>query len=252
MKLTARTILITGGSSGIGLEMAGQLLARGNVVIITGRSGETLEAAKRRFPGLHAFSSDASNADDIRALHDMLIERFPELDTLINNAGIMRIVRLTDDRSLDDVTREIDVDLNGPIRMVQRFLPHLLSRPNALIVNVSSGLAFVPFPISPIYSAAKAGLRAYTRCLRVQLAGTTVTVVELAPPLTETPLFSTEFKDRMKGEKGMPVDVLVRRSIAAIEGGKTEVRPGPSNILKIASRVAPEMMFAQLSKVGRS
>ena len=164
----------------------------------------------------------------------------------------MRIVRLTDVRPLDDVTREIEVDLNGPIRMVQRFLPHLLSRPNALIVNVSSGLAFVPFPISPIYSAAKAGLRAYTRCLRVQLAGTTVTVVELAPPLTETPLFSTEFKDRMKGEKGMPVDVLVRRSIAAIEGGKTEVRPGPSNILKIASRVAPEMMFAQLSKVGRS
>ena len=77
MKLTARTILITGGSSGIGLEMAGQLLARGNVVIVTGRSGETLEAAKRRFPGLHALSSDASNADDIRALHDMLIKRFP-------------------------------------------------------------------------------------------------------------------------------------------------------------------------------
>ena len=252
MKLTARTILITGGSSGIGLELAGQLLARGNVVVITGRSAEALEAAERRFPGLHAFRSDVSDPDDIGALHDTLIGRFPELDTLINNAGIMRIVRLAEDRPLDDVTREIDIDLNGPIRMVQRFLPHLLSRRDALIVNVSSGLAFVPFPISPIYSAAKAGLRAYTRCLRVQLEGTNVTVVELAPPLTETPLFSTEFKDRMKGEKGMPVDVLVRRTIAAIEDGKTEIRPGPSNLLKIASRVAPETMLGQLSKVGRS
>ena len=252
MKLTARTILITGGSSGIGLELARQLLARGNVVIITGRSEPALEAATDRLPGLHAFRSDVSDADGIRALHDTVIARFPDLDTLVNNAGVMRIVRLDEDRSLEDVTREIDVDLAGPIRMVQQFLPHLKSRPNALLVNVSSGLAFVPFPISPVYSAAKAAIHAYTRCLRVQLDGAKVTVVELAPPLTDTPLFTTEFKQHMKGAKGMAVDVLVQRSIAAIEAGKTEIRPGQSNILKIASRVAPDLIFRQLSKVGRS
>ena len=251
MDLTARTILITGGSSGIGLELARQLLARGNVVAITGRSEQALETARLSLPGLHAFKSDVSDPSAIRALHDTLTTRFPNLDTLINNAGVMRIVNLSEDRSLEDVTREIDIGLSGPIHMVQQFLPHLRSTSDALIVNVSSGLAFVPFPISPVYSAAKAAIHAYTRCLRVQLAGTTVAVVELAPPLTETPLFSTQFKDQMKGEKGMAVDVLVRRSIAAIESGRLEIRPGQSNILKVASRLAPEFIFRQLSKVGR-
>lgn len=251
MKLTARTILITGGSSGIGLELAGQLLARGNVVIITGRSEQALEAAKRRFPDLHAFPSDVSDAGGIRMLHDTITARFPKLDVLVNNAGIMRVVKLCEARSLEDVTREVDIDLAGPIRMVQQFLPHLRSRPDAMIVNVSSGLAFVPFPISPIYSAAKAGFHAYTRCLRVQLDGSNVSVVELAPPLTDTPLFTLEFADQMKGQKGMAAHVLVRRAISAIEAGKTEIRPGQANILKIAGRLAPELIFGQLSKVGR-
>ena len=252
MKLTARTILITGGSSGIGLELAGQLLARGNVVIITGRSEQALEAANRRFPDLHVVSSDVSDAESIRVLHDTITARFPRLDTLVNNAGVMRIVKLGEERSLQDVTHEIDIDLAGPIRMVQQFLPHLRSRPAAMIVNVSSGLAFVPFAISPIYSAAKAGFHAYTRCLRVQLEGSNVTVVELAPPLTQTPLFTAEFADQMKGQKGMAVHVLIQRAIKAIEAGKTEIRPGQANILKLAGRFAPELIFGQLSKVGRS
>ena len=252
MKLTGRTILITGGSSGIGLELAGQLLARDNVVIVTGRGERALEDAKRRLPGLHTVQSDVSEPDGIRMLHDTVTRRFPNLDTLINNAGIMRILRLDEQRPLEDVTREIDVDLTGPIRMVQQFLPYLRTRPASLIVNVSSGLAFVPFTISPVYSAAKAAIHAYTRCLRMQLEGSDVTVVELAPPLTETPLVTAEFTAEMKGQKGMAVDVLVRRAITAIEAGKAEICPGQSNILKIASRIAPDLVFRQLSKVGRS
>jgi uncharacterized oxidoreductase len=161
----------------------------------------------------------------------------------------MRIIKADETRPLDDVTLEIDVDLNGPIRMVQQFLPHLLAEPSGLIVNVSSGLAFVPFPVSPVYSAAKAGLRAYTRCLRIQLENSGVRVVELAPPLTETPLFTDEFAERMSGVKGMPVEKLVRAAIAGIEAGRTEIRPGQSNLLKIASRIAPELILRQLSKV---
>ena len=251
MKLTGRTILITGGSSGIGLELAEQLLAKDNVVIVTGRSEAALKEAKRRFSNLHTFQSDMSEVDGIRMLHDEVTKQFPKLDTLVNNAGIMRILRLSEHRSLEDVTREIDIDLNGPIRMVQQFLPHLRTQPRPLIVNVSSGLAFVPFTISPIYSAAKAALHAYTRCLRMQLKSTDVTVVELAPPLTQTPLFTAEFAAEMKGQKGMAVDVLVRRAIAAIEAGKVEIRPGQSNVLKIASRLTPELIFRQLSKVGQ-
>jgi uncharacterized oxidoreductase len=252
MTLNGRTILITGGSNGIGLELAGQLVARGNTVIVTGRDEQRLEAVGRQFAGIHFIRSDVSDAGQIRELHDAVVKRFPKLDTLINNAGIMRNLKLYADRPLEDVTREIDINLTGPIRMVQQFLPHLRRRPEALIVNVSSGLAFVPFPISPVYSAAKAAIHAYTRCLRVQLDGSNVRVVELAPPGTETPLFRGEFASEMQGQTAMPVDKLVRSAILAIERGSTEIRPGLSNILKIASRVAPGLMFRQLSKVGRS
>ena len=162
----------------------------------------------------------------------------------------MRIVRLEEDHALEDVTREIDIDLVGPIRMVQRFLPHLRTRPAPLIVNVSSGLTFVPFKISPIDSAAKAAVHAYTRALRAQLAGSDVRVVGLAPPLTETPFFTDEFKITMPGQKGMPVDILIRHAITGIEACRTEIRPGKANILKIASRVAPNLIFRQLRKVG--
>ncbi len=116
-------------------------------------------------------------------------------------------------------------------------------------MNVSSGLAFVPFPLSPVYSAAKAGLHAYTQCLRVQLKGSSVTVVELAPPGVETKLFRGEFEKELKGQKGMPAGVLVTKALAGIEAGKTEVRPGLSNVLYTLSRVAPALPFGQMAKM---
>lgn len=251
MKLEHRTILITGGTSGIGLELAKTLLQRGNTVVVTGRNQDKLDATERALPGVHTVRSDVSDPDAIAALYNDVLGRFPALDTLINNAGIMRNLDLTRQRGSMDVTREIDIDLNGPIRMVDRFLPHLKTRKDALIVNVTSGLAFVPFPLSPVYSAAKAGLHAYTRCLRIQLAGTGVAVVELAPPGTETPLFRGEFAVEMASQKGMDVSVLAARTIAGIEGGRSEIRPGLSNVLKIASRLVPDLMFNQMAKMGR-
>lgn len=250
MKLTGRTVLITGGSSGIGLALAEALLARGNVVIVTGRRKEALEAAKRQHPDLHIYASDAADPDCIRNLHDTLIPRFPALDILVNNAGIMRALRLIEDRPLTEVTQEIDVNLSASIRMVQQFLPHLRSQTEAMIINISSGLAFVPFTLSPIYSAAKAGIHAYTRCLRQQLRDTSAKVIEVAPPLTETPLFETEFKQHMPGQSGMSVHQMVGHMIRGIEAGHDEIRPGQSNILKIANRLAPELIFRQLAKVG--
>ena len=251
MKLNGRTILITGGTSGIGLEWATQLLARDNVVIVTGRDDKGIDAAKSRHPGLHAFKSDVGDVDEIRRLHADVTARFPQLDTLVNNAGIMRYLRLAEDRSLADITREIDIDLSGPIRMVQQFLPHFQRRSDALIVMVTSGIAFEPFSIAPVNSAAKAGLRAYTRCLRTQLADSGVSVVELAPPGTETPLMKAEFA-KMDGAKNMPVETLVRRAITGIEAGKTDIRPGLSKILSIAGRVAPDLVFNQMSKAAAS
>ena len=251
MQLSGRTVLITGGTSGIGLALAGQLLARGNTVIVTGRDPARLEAARARFSGLHAIRSDVADPDQIISLHEQVIARFPTLDVLINNAGLMRNLDLTQPRDLADVTREIDVLLSGPVRMVQQFLPQLLSRPQALIVNITSGLAFVPMPVSPVYSAAKAALHAYSRSLRVQLAATRVRIVEVAPPPVETALFRGEFAREMAGEKAMDPAVLAGKAIAAIEAGTEEVRPGVANLLKIVNRVAPGFVFRQMVKLGK-
>ena len=249
MKLEGRTILITGGTSGIGFELAKRLIARRNTVIITGRDKQKLDQAKSALAGVHTLQSDVSDPREIEALRQLVTEAFPALDILINNAGVMRNLDMNQQRPLTDITRELDINLHGPVQMVQAFLPHLESRPDALIVNVSSGLAFVPFPLSPIYSAAKAGLHAFTRCLRVQLKGSSVTVVELAPPPVETKLFRGEFEEENKGQKAMPVDALVSKAIAGIEAGKTEIRPGISNLLYVLSRFAPALPFRRMAKM---
>lgn len=119
MKLTNKTVLITGGTSGIGLELARQLRARGNVVIVTGRDPDRLAAAGRAVPGLHIFNSDVSDPTAIARLYEDVVTRFPALDVLINNAGIMRKLDLQQERDLADVTREIEINLSGPVRMIQ-------------------------------------------------------------------------------------------------------------------------------------
>ena len=249
MKLENRTILITGGTSGIGFELARQLIARRNTVIVTGRDPRKLQEAKSSLPAVHTIQSDASKAEDIDALCRQVMTQFPACDTLFNNAGIMRNLNLNDQRPLPDVTREIDLNLNGPVQMVQAFLPHLKEQTKRADRQrvIRSGLH--PFPLSPIYSAAKAGMHAFSRCLRVQLKGSKVTVVELAPPGVETKLFRGEFAKEMKDQKGMPVDVLVSKAIAGIEAGKTEIRPGLSNVLYLLSRLAPSLPFGQMAKM---
>ena len=199
---------------------------------------------------MHTFPSDVSDPGDIAILHERVLAEFPALDTLVNNAGIMRNLDLNQERGLEDVTREIGVNLYGPVRMVQQFLPHLKTRPGALIVNVTSGLAFVPLPISPVYCATKAALHSFTQSLRVQLAGTGVTVVELAPPGVETPLHG-EFAQEMRGPKNMDVGVFAKKAIAGIEAGKLEIRPGLSNVLKAMSRIAPGFMLEQMVKMSK-
>ena len=250
MKMRNRTILITGGTSGIGLELAKQLLERNCTVLVTGRDQEKLDAAVRSLPGIHTFQSDVSDPAAIDALYEAVTGQFPQLDTLINNAGIMRNLDMNQNRSLDDVTREIEINLSGPVRMIQKFLPHLKTHDGALIVNVSSGLAFIPLPLSPIYCATKAAIHSFSQSLRAQLAGSGIAVVELAPPGVETPLFRGEFAEEMKGQKGMDVTTLARQALAGIEKGRVEIRPGLSNVLNAMSRIAPQFMFRQMAKMG--
>src|ERR1700720_37192 len=183
MELRNNTILITGGTSGIGLELATQLLNLGNTVIITGRDQVKLDQTRQKFPKIYTFQSDVSDPGGIKLLYEQVTRQFPDLNFLINNAGEMRRLDLHD-KSLDvyDINREIEINLSGPVRMVQQFLPWLGTKKNATIMNVTSGIALVPFPLSPIYSATKSGLRAYTRSLRVQVKKDHIKVFELVAP----------------------------------------------------------------------
>lgn len=249
MEMTKNTILITGGSSGIGLELATQLLKRGNIVIVTGRYHLKLDEARKKVPGLKTIQSDQSNPSAVRDLYKKVITQYPKLNVLVNNAGIMRKINLQANSDLEDVTQEIEINLNGPIWMTSQFLSHLKRQKSAAIINISSGLAFVPMAISPIYSASKAAIHAYTQSLRAQLKNTNIAVFEVAPPPTETPLFRGDFTDAdLSGRKPMSVNTMVKLVILGIEKDTPEIRPGVSNILKAMSRVAPNLIFNQLSK----
>jgi uncharacterized oxidoreductase len=249
MNLEGNTILITGGTRGIGLQMAREFLKRNNAVIVTGRDPATLDRAKKELPGLHALQSDVSQVADIEALHAHVAAHFPNLNVLVNNAGEMRTINLHDDGpSLDDLTREIDINFKGPVRMTKRFLPDLKERPRAAIVNVSSGLAFVPLPINPIYCATKAAMHSFTLSLRAQLKGTKVEVFELAPPATATDLLGDPNSPDLKGVPVMKVEDMVRRFLEGMGKDELEICPGPARSLKLMSRLAPKFILAQLSK----
>ncbi|MGF7080967.1 SDR family oxidoreductase [Mucilaginibacter sp. UYCu711] len=249
MKLKNSTILITGGSSGIGLELIKQLNEEGvNTIITTGRDASRLEQAKSQFPQLHTFQSDVSDTLAISQLYRDIIKQFPQLNIIINNAGVMRdLDLLTTKLDANEITAEIDINLSGSIKMVQTFLPHLVNQKEAAIINVSSGLAFVPFPASPVYSAAKAGLHAYTRILRIQLKQTNIKVFELAPPSTETPLLDA-FTGLVDSSQNMAVDKMVNIAIKGILNDTMEIKPGASKILKLMSRLAPEFILNFLDK----
>lgn len=249
MKTSGNVILITGGSSGIGLEFAKQLLALDNTVVVTGRDEKKLQKAKSALPKLHIVKSDVSEPAEIEALRKKILGDFPKLNVLINNAGVMRTISFHDaEIALEGLTQEIDTNLKGPMRMAKAFLPHLKNQEEAAIVNVTSGLAFVPLPISPVYCATKAGLHSFSLSLRVQLKNTKVKVFEVAPPATATEMLSSMNQDDMKGVAIMKVEDMVAASIKGLAADRLEIRPGQSNSLKFMSRLAPDFILKQLSK----
>jgi len=254
MELKNNTILITGGTSGFGLEFAERLLELGNTVIVTGRDPVKLASAKKSLPGLHTFQSDVSKPEEIAELYEKVTAKFPKLNMLINNAGQMRRMSLRDTSiGLTDITSEIDTNLVGPIRMVHAFLPHLKQMESAAILNVTSGLALVPYPIAPIYGATKAGLRSYTKSLRVQLKNTKIKVFELIAPAAKTPL-NNQFLD-MEGfdpKQMMEPEKIITATIKALKNNDYEIYPGIARVLLIMSRLAPAFMLKQLSKAGAS
>jgi len=252
MELKNNTILITGGTSGFGLLFATKLLALGNTVIVTGRNQAKLDQLKKQLPAIHTFKSDVSKPDEILKLSELVIAQFPHLNILINNAGEMRTINLQDATiDLNDITREVEINLMGPIRMVQAFLPQLKKQKSAAILNVTSGLALFPFPISPVYGASKSGLRSYTQSLRVQLKNTTVKVFELVAPGSKTPLNDKFVNvDGFDEKTSMDPVKIVDAAIKGLQSNQYEILPGIAKVMKFMSRLAPKFLLSQTSKVG--
>ena len=242
MKVKNKNVLITGGASGIGLAITRAMVKAGARVTITGRNSQKLEAVANELPEVTGRVCDVTDDDAVIALRDELLAE-GGIDILINNAGVFKFIDVLDAPPLEEQIDEIEIDAVGPIRMIHHFLPSMLKR-EAIIINVSSGLAYVPYAATPVYSAAKAFIHSYTQCLREQLKGTSVRVVELLPPVVDTPLaegIDTPFKR-------MPPETLAAALMKGLRNGKTEIAPGISTLLKWMGRLLPGFGFMQLNK----
>jgi uncharacterized oxidoreductase len=193
MKTTDNTLLITGGGSGIGRALAEAFHALGNQVIISGRSAKTLEETTAANPGMKSLTVDMTDVASIQAFAAKLEQDFPKLNGLINNAGIMRPENLlAAETGTADAEATVLTNLLGPIRLINALLPLLRKQPHATVMNVTSGLAFIPLAFTPTYCATKAAMHSYTESLRHQLRETTVEVLELAPPYVATHLMGAQ------------------------------------------------------------
>ena len=249
MNKSQQIVLITGGSSGIGLALAKKFMENDNTVIITGRNLQKLEAVQRDFPQIHFFQSDVTDDADVRKLADDINQQFGGIDVLVNNAGIMNLIDAGNERNdLHKQMQEIEINYNSPIRVLHYFLPQLKKSNNAILVNVSSGLAYVPFAQAPTYSGTKSALHFWTLGIRPQLKPYNIKVVELLPPVVDTPLAHGADIAEDDNLKPMPPEKLADIFWKDFKNGKEEITPGISKQLKLMSRLAPKFIFKQLNK----
>jgi len=221
MTFPSKRCLITGGGSGIGRGLAEALARQGTRVIIAGRRAEALQEVCRANPGIEAYPLDITDRPALERAAREVPGRFGAVDCLINNAGVQRMHDLTGRTPVDFCDLEIDTNLRALMACTAAFLPHLLAQPSARIVNVTSGLAYVPYAVMPVYCATKAALRSFTLSLRHQLRATSVRVIELSPPAV-----STELHDYMgpKGRQvGIPLGEFVREAMEGLNSGIEEI-----------------------------
>lgn len=223
MNTSNNTVLITGGSAGIGFEIAQQLSAQGNHVIITGRNAERLQAAAAKLKSATAIVSDVNNPVAVGNLVAQLNEQFPQLNIVINNAGYSSspYQLLPDADTFEKAAAEIQTNYLSILRLNELLLPLLNKQSHAAIVNVSSIVAFAPSINIPGYSISKAALHAYSRVLRITLKNTPVRVFELMPPLV-----NTEFSKEIGGEKGIPASQVAAELLEGLENDVYEIHVG--------------------------
>ncbi|WP_426450105.1 SDR family oxidoreductase [Paenibacillus sp. S-38] len=224
MNLSGNTVLITGGASGIGLAFAERFIRAGSTVIAAGRREAKLREAKERLPELHTRVCDVTDEADRKALYDWTVSAFPQMNVLVNNAGIQQRVNLLDaPEAWSYYRQEITANLEAPVHLSMLFAPHLDKVNRPAVINVTSGLAFTPMAGAPVYSATKAALHSFTMSLRYQLAPSGIEVIEVAPPAVNTDLGGPGLHTF-----GEPVDAFADGIFQGLAEGRAEIGYGSS------------------------
>ena len=241
MNIQGKTVLITGGASGIGLEAARQFLAGGAKVIITGRNQAKLDAAKKSYPALIAINSDVADADDAQALY-LQMEALGGIDILYNNAGVgvpPLNLGLASSQHWENAAYEMNVNYLGVIRLNNLFMDMLKSRKEAAIINTTSILRYVPSLLEATYSASKTALGFYTQSLRehLRILNSHVKVFELLPPLVATEMTAG------RNEKKMTTEELVKGLMAGLKKDQYIIRVGDTKLLYRINRLFPKIAF---------
>src|SRR4030042_571245 len=250
MKIKDNTVLITGGATGIGFSLAEALIKNGNKVIICGRRPNRLEEAKRKLSQIHVRICDVSKETERKALFNWVKDNFKDFNILINNAGIQRMVDFTRGvRDLTDGENEIETNLAAPIYLSAYFIPLLMKQKEAAIINVSSGLAFVPIASMPVYCATKAAVHSFTMSLRHQLKDTSVKVFEIVPPTVDTDLGKGSIEEEEEAwNRGIPPAEVAKAAIISLEKDEYEIVVGEAQGLVAGSRKDPEGEFKSLNE----
>jgi uncharacterized oxidoreductase len=243
MDLSANTVLVTGGASGIGYALAERFLAAGSEVILCGRREEKLREAKDQHPEFHLCACDVADEADRVALFNWATGEFPRLNVLVNNAGIQRRVELAQAEEWRSTQEEIAINLEAPVHLSLLFIPHLRQQQRPAILNVTSGLSFVPMASAPIYSATKAALHSFTLSLRYQLAATPIEVIEVIPPAVNTDLGGPGLHTF-----GVPVDEFADAVMAGLRKGDPEIAYGFAQQASRASREGLDEIFQRMNQ----
>lgn len=248
MKISGNTVLITGGATGIGLALAEAFSQKGNEVVICGRRRNKLLEAQGKLPNLHIKVCDISKDRNRKALFDWATSNFTNLNILVNNAGIQRQIDLTKGiADLESGEDEIRVNLEAPILLSALFIPHLIKQKESAIVNISSGLAFVPIAAMPVYCTTKAAIHSFSLSLRHQLTRTGVKVYEVAPPTVDTELDKGARKRRGQVNRGIKPEEVAAATIKGVENDDFEIVIGMAQHLMTLSRTNPEQIFKQIN-----
>ncbi|RKR03440.1 putative oxidoreductase [Kushneria sinocarnis] len=243
MDLSGNTVLVTGGGSGIGLAIAERFLAAGSEVIICGRREDRLREAQQQHPALHVRVGDVEHQQGRETLIEQITREFPNFNVLVNNAGLQRRHRFAeDDAPWSERQQEITINFEAPVHLASLVLDHFRTRPRAAVINVSSGLAFVPGLFAPVYSATKAALHSFSLSLRGELAHTPIEVIEIAPPAVNTDLGGVGV--HVNGE---PVDAFADSVMQRIAAGEVEVGYGGSEERRRASRAELDAWFERMN-----